>query len=67
MFGCEGGTAQTQLLFDQLQRREVGGTGAVPVCLPSFVAGDTFGIWAGMRRTNFHFCRPVEARLKRGP
>lgn len=49
------------------QQREAEGPETMPLFVPRFVARDRLGIWAGIRKTSFYFCRPVRARLLRGP
>lgn len=49
------------------QQREGEGPETMPLFILRFVARDMLGIWAGIRKTSFHFCRPLRARLLRGP
>lgn len=49
------------------QQREFEGPEIMPLFILRFVAGNMLGIWAGIRKSSFHFCRSVRARLLRGP
>lgn len=49
------------------QQREFEGPEIMPLFILRFVAGNMLGIWAGIRKTSFNFCRSVRARLLRGP
>lgn len=49
------------------QQREFGGPETMTLFIRRFVAGNVLGIWAGSRKTSFHFCRSVRAMLLRRP
>lgn len=49
------------------QQREFEGPEMKPLFILGFVAGNMLGIWDVIRKTSFHFCRSVRARLLRGP